>query len=45
MVIAVISGAAWDLSGIPRSRFVPLAACAVGLIAIPVALRRKNELV
>ena len=45
VVIAVISGAAWDLSGIPALAFVPLAMCAVGLTAIPVLLRRKNELV
>jgi CP family cyanate transporter-like MFS transporter len=45
VVIAVISGAAWDLSGIPALAFVPLALCAIGLTAIPVALRRKKELV
>ena len=43
--ISVISGAAWDLSGIPALAFVPLAACAIGLAAIPVGLRRKKELV
>jgi MFS transporter, CP family, cyanate transporter len=45
VAIAVISGAAWDLSGIPALAFVPLAACAIGLAAIPVGLRRKKELV
>jgi CP family cyanate transporter-like MFS transporter len=45
VAIAVISGAAWDLSGIPALAFVPLAACAVGLIAITVRLRLKKELV
>jgi CP family cyanate transporter-like MFS transporter len=45
VAIAVVSGAAWDLSGIPALAFVPLAACAVGLIAITVRLRLKKELV
>jgi CP family cyanate transporter-like MFS transporter len=45
VAIAVISGAAWDLSEIPALAFVPLAACAVGLIAITVRLRLKKELV
>jgi MFS transporter, CP family, cyanate transporter len=45
VAIAVISGAAWDLSGIPALAFVPLAACAVGLIAITVRLRLRKELV
>jgi hypothetical protein len=44
VAIAVISGAAWDLSGIPALAFVPLAACAVGLAAITVRLRLKEEL-
>ena len=45
VAIAIISGAAWDLSGIPALAFVPLAVCAVGLTAIPVVLRLKKELV
>ncbi len=44
VVIAVISGAAWDLSGIPALAFVPLAVCAVGMTAITLRLRRSNEL-
>jgi hypothetical protein len=44
VAIAVVSGAAWDLSGIPALAFVPLAACAVGLVAITVRLRLTNEL-
>jgi CP family cyanate transporter-like MFS transporter len=44
VVIAVISGAAWDLSGIPALAFVPLAACAVGMTAITVRLRLSKEL-
>ncbi len=45
VAIAVVSGAAWDLSGIPALAFVPLAACAVGLVAITIRLRLKKELV
>lgn len=44
VAIAVISGAAWDLSGILALAFVPLAACAVGLAAITFGLRLKKEL-
>jgi CP family cyanate transporter-like MFS transporter len=44
VVIAVISGAAWDLTGIPALAFVPLAACAVGMTAITVRLRLNKEL-
>jgi CP family cyanate transporter-like MFS transporter len=45
VALAVISGAAWDLSGIPALAFVPLAACAIGLTAISVGLRLRKELV
>jgi MFS transporter, CP family, cyanate transporter len=45
VVIAVISGAAWDASGIPALAFVPMGACAIGLAAITVPLRAKKELV
>ena len=44
VVIAVISGAAWDVSGIPALAFVPLAACAAGMTAITVRLRLNKEL-
>jgi MFS transporter, CP family, cyanate transporter len=44
VAIAVVSGATWDLSGIPALAFVPLATCAVGLIAITVRLRLTKEL-
>jgi MFS transporter, CP family, cyanate transporter len=44
VVIAVISGAAWDLSGIPALAFVPLAACAVAMTAITLRLRQSKEL-
>ena len=44
VAIAVVSGAAWDLSGIPSLAFVPLAACAIGMTAISVRLRMSKEL-
>jgi len=45
VAIAIVSGAAWDLSGVPALAFVPLGACAVGLVGAAVALRAKRELV
>ena len=45
VAIAIISGAAWDLSGIPALAFVPLGACAIGLAAVTIALRAQKELV
>ncbi|MEO7241760.1 MAG: MFS transporter [Variovorax sp.] len=44
VVVAIVSGAIWDLSGIPALAFVPLATCAVGLVAAGVLLRSKQEL-
>ncbi len=45
VAIAIISGAAWDVSGVPALAFVPLAVCAVGLVAVTGRLRAKRELV
>jgi CP family cyanate transporter-like MFS transporter len=45
VAVAVISGAAWDASGIPGLAFVPLSACAIGLVAMTLRLRAKKELV
>jgi CP family cyanate transporter-like MFS transporter len=42
--IAVVCGAAWDLSGVPAAAFVPLALCAIGLAAMSFVLRAKGEL-
>ena len=44
VAIAIVSGAAWDLSGIPAFAFVPLGACAIGLAAVSLSLRAKREL-
>jgi hypothetical protein len=32
LVVPVISGALWDLTGVPASAFVPLAVCALTLM-------------
>jgi CP family cyanate transporter-like MFS transporter len=45
VAIAILSGAMWDLSGIPALAFVPLGACAIGLAAVTIGLRAKKELV
>jgi CP family cyanate transporter-like MFS transporter len=45
VAIAIVSGAAWDVSGIPALTFVPLGACAIGLAAVTVSLYAKKELV
>ena len=44
VVVAVISGAAWDLSGVPALAFLPLAVCALALSAIPMRMWRTKEL-
>lgn len=43
--VAIIGGAAWDLTGIPAMAFLPLGLCGVGLVAATYVLRRKRELV
>ena len=42
--IALVSGAAWDLTGAPALAFVPLALCAFSLAAVSAAMWRKGEL-
>ncbi|MCC7326864.1 MAG: MFS transporter [Burkholderiales bacterium] len=44
VAIAIISGAAWDLSGIPALSFVPLVVCALGLMAVSGAMLMRKEL-
>jgi len=44
VVVALLCGAAWDLSGVPALAFVPLAVCALTLVAIAVAMSRIGEL-
>jgi CP family cyanate transporter-like MFS transporter len=45
VIVAIVSGVAWDLSGVPALAFVPLGACAIGLAVAAVGLRAKTELV
>jgi CP family cyanate transporter-like MFS transporter len=44
VVMALASGAAWDLSGMPAFAFVPLAIGAVGLAVVGVTMLRIGEL-
>jgi len=44
VAIAVVSGAAWDVSRVPALAFVPLGASAVGLVIATLSLRGKKEL-
>ncbi len=44
VAIAVLSGAAWDLSGVPALTFVPLAICGIVLAAIALRMRARREL-
>jgi len=44
VLIAVLAGAAWDVSGVPALAFVPLAACAIALIAVAGEMKRRGEL-
>jgi CP family cyanate transporter-like MFS transporter len=44
LVVGVLSGVVWDLSGRPALAFVPIAACAVVLMAMPIVMRARGEL-
>jgi len=45
VVIAIVGGIAWDMTGIPAMSFAPLAACAVAFVVLTLLLRAKRELV
>jgi len=45
VIVAIISGAAWDVSGVPALAFVPLGLCAIGLAAATFILYARKELV
>ncbi|HVO88846.1 MAG TPA: MFS transporter [Casimicrobiaceae bacterium] len=45
VVIAVIGGALWDVTGIPAMAFVPIALCAGGLVLSTLWMRAKRELI
>lgn len=42
--VAVLSGVAWDVTGIPALAFAPLAACATGLATLSASMWRRGEL-
>ena len=44
VIVALISGAAWDLGGNPRLAFVPIGLCAILLVVSAMVLRHKREL-
>jgi len=43
MVIAVLSGAAWDVTGIPSMAFLPIGLCALLPFAVPATLPHARE--
>jgi len=45
VLIAIISGALWDVSGLPALSFAPLAVCAIALAVVALRMRRRHELV
>ena len=45
VLIAIISGALWDVSGLPALSFAPLAVCAVALAGVALRMRQRHELV
>jgi CP family cyanate transporter-like MFS transporter len=45
VIVALISGAAWDLGGNPRLAFVPIGLCAILLVVSAMVLRHKHELI
>jgi cyanate permease len=40
VTVPIISGALWDVTGIPRMAFVPLCLCAVALTGLGLRLTR-----
>jgi len=45
VLIAIASGALWDMSGVPALAFAPLAVCALSLAAVAIHMLRRKELV
>jgi MFS transporter, CP family, cyanate transporter len=44
MIMALVCGAAWDLSGLPRMAFLPIGLCAVALGGFALTLRSDGHL-
>jgi CP family cyanate transporter-like MFS transporter len=45
VVVAVLSGAAWDLTGLPAMAFAPIALCGVTLVGAALLMRAHGRLV
>ncbi|HKP66128.1 MAG TPA: MFS transporter, partial [Casimicrobiaceae bacterium] len=45
VLIAIVSGALWDVSGLPALSFAPLAVCAIALAGVALRMRQRHELV
>jgi hypothetical protein len=39
LIVSVLSGAAWDLTGSPRIAFLPIAVSALPLLFVPAVIR------
>ena len=44
VLVALLAGAVWDLTGIPALAFLPLALCALAMAAITASMWRSHEL-
>lgn len=44
VLVAIVSGVLWDVTGVPALAFGPIAACAVLLVAMSLLMRRKADL-
>jgi CP family cyanate transporter-like MFS transporter len=44
VVLSLVCGALWDMSGVPALAFVPLALCAIGLAVVSARMWRGGEL-
>ncbi len=44
VLIAIVSGLAWDVSGVPALAFLPVALCAAGLIVIAGVMTARKDL-
>jgi CP family cyanate transporter-like MFS transporter len=42
VIVAVVSGITWDVTGIPMTAFVPMGLCALILFVVPPALPFKD---
>jgi hypothetical protein len=43
VIVPVLCGAAWDLTGLPWTAFLPMALCAVAMTIFGTALTRRGK--